>query len=58
MLFTLGKFKIFNMEEIKNLSKKLEDASEDEREKIWKIIIKKILFNKRSKELNKMLKKY
>ena len=46
------------MEEIKNLSKKLEDASEDEREKIWKIIIKKILFNKRSKELNKMLKKY
>jgi len=32
MLFTLGKFKIFDMEEIKNLYKKLEEVSEDERE--------------------------
>jgi len=48
------------MEEIKNLYKKLEDASKDEREKIWTIIIKKnkTLFDKRSKELNKILKKY
>ena len=48
------------MEEIKNLYKRLEDAYKDEREKIWKIIIKKnkALFNKRSKELNKILKKY
>jgi len=48
------------MEEIKNLYKKLEDASKDEREKIWKIIIKKneVLFNKRSLEINKILKKY
>jgi len=41
MLLTLRKFKIFNKEEIKNLYKKLEDVSETEREKIWKIIIKK-----------------
>ena len=48
------------MEEIKNLYKKLEDVSKDEREKIWTIIIKKnkTLFDKRSKELNKILKKY
>jgi hypothetical protein len=48
------------MEEIKNLYKKLEGASKDEREKIWKISIKKTkaLFHKRSKELNKILKKY
>ncbi len=48
------------MEEIKNLFKKIEEASKEEREKIWKIIIKKnkALFNKRSKELNKILKKY
>ena len=48
------------MEEIKNLYKKLEVTSKDEREKIWKIIIKKnkALFHKRSKELNKILKKY
>ena len=48
------------MEEIKNLYKKLEVTSKDEREKIWKTIIKKnkALFNKRNKELNKMLKKY
>jgi len=48
------------MEEIKNLYKKLEDASEEEREKIWKIIIKKnrALFNKRSKELSKILRNY
>ncbi|GAG98455.1 unnamed protein product, partial [marine sediment metagenome] len=33
---------------------------EEEREKIWKIIIKrnKDLFNKRNKELSKILKKY
>ena len=48
------------MEEIKNLYKKLEDATKDKREKIWKIIIKKnkALFSKRSKDLNKILKKY
>jgi len=48
------------MEEIKNLFKKIEEASKEEREKIWKIIIKKnkALFNNRSKELNKILKKY
>jgi len=51
---------MYEMEEIKNLYKKLEYASEAEREKIWKVIIKKnkALFNKRSKELNKILKEY
>jgi len=60
MLLSLGKFKMYEMEEIKNLYKKLEYASEAEREKIWKVIIKKnkALFNKRSKELNKILKEY
>ncbi|MHA2037774.1 MAG: hypothetical protein ACW98X_15165 [Promethearchaeota archaeon] len=48
------------MEEIKKLYQKLEHAPKEEREKIWKIIIKKnkVLFNKRSKELSKILKKY
>jgi len=37
----------------------LHTASNEEREKLWKIIIKKnrILFNKRKDELNKLLKK-
>ncbi len=47
------------LEEIKRLYKKLHTASNEEREKLWKIIIKKnrILFNKRKDELNKLLKK-
>jgi len=37
----------------------LHTAYNEEREKLWKIIIKKnrILFNKRKDELNKLLKK-
>lgn len=48
------------MEEIKQLYQRLNNASDEEREKIWKIIIKKneALFKKRSKELSKLLKKY
>jgi hypothetical protein len=60
MLLSLGKFKMYEMEEIKSLYKKLEYASEEEREKIWEVIIKKnkALFNKKSKQLNKILKEY
>jgi len=48
------------LEEIKKLYEKLNTASKEEREKLWKIIIEKnkILFNKRKDELNKILKKY
>jgi len=48
------------MEEIKQLYQRLNIASDEEREKIWKIIIKKneTLFKKRNKELSKLLKKY
>jgi hypothetical protein len=47
------------MEEIKQLYQRLNYASVEEREKIWKIIIEKnkALFNKRRKELSKILKK-
>lgn len=47
------------MEEIKKLYEKLYTASKEEREKIWKIIIKKnkLLLNKRRKELQNILKK-
>jgi hypothetical protein len=60
ILLTLLQFLILVMEEIKKLYQKLEHAPKEEREKIWKIIIKKnkVLFNKRSKELSKILKKY
>ncbi|MFX0033909.1 MAG: hypothetical protein ACFE9C_06505 [Candidatus Hodarchaeota archaeon] len=47
------------MEEIKRLYEKLHFASKEQRERLWKIIIEKnrILFNKRSEELDKILKK-
>ncbi|MHA1987429.1 MAG: hypothetical protein ACW98D_12390 [Promethearchaeota archaeon] len=50
---------MYEMEDIKNLYKKLEYSSEEEREKIWEKIIKrnKALFNQKSKELHKILKK-
>jgi len=47
------------LEEIKRLYEKLHTATEEEREKLWKIIIEKnrALFNKRREELNKFLRK-
>jgi hypothetical protein len=47
------------MEEVKQLYQRLNYASNEEREKIWKLIIKKnrTLFDKRREELNKILKK-
>ena len=49
---------ILFLEEIKRLYEKLHTASEEERQRLWKIIIEKnrILFNKRLEELNKVLK--
>jgi hypothetical protein len=46
------------LEEIKGLYDKLQNASEEEKENLWRIIIKKnqLLFNKRSDELNKLLR--
>ncbi len=47
------------MEEIKQLYQRLNYVSDEEREKIWKLIIEKnkTLFDKRREELNKLLKK-
>jgi hypothetical protein len=47
------------MEEIKKLYEKLHASSKEEREKIWKIIIKKnrLLFNERRKKLQNILEK-
>jgi hypothetical protein len=47
------------MEEIKQLYERLKYASEEEREKIWRLIIEKnrVLFDKRREELNKILNK-
>ncbi|MEE9376883.1 MAG: hypothetical protein V3V33_02480 [Candidatus Lokiarchaeia archaeon] len=48
---------IFFLEEIKRLYEKLHSASEEEREKLWKIIIEKnrILFDKKKEELRNAL---
>jgi len=48
------------MEELKQLYQKLNYASNEEREKLWKLIIEKnrALFDKNREELNKLLKKY
>ena len=47
------------MEEIKQLYQRLNYASDEERERIWKLIIKKnrTLFEKNREELNKIIKK-
>lgn len=47
------------MEEIKRLYQKLNYASEEEREKLWKTIIEKnhSLLNKQREELNKILRR-
>jgi len=47
------------VEEIKQLYQRLNYASDEEREKIWKFIIEKnrVLFDKNREELNKLLKK-
>jgi len=47
------------LEEIRKLYEKLCSASNEEREKLWKLIIEKnrALFNERREELNKFLKK-
>ena len=47
------------MEEIKLLYERLKYAPDNEREELWKIIIKKnrALFDKKREELNKFLKK-
>ena len=47
------------MEEIKDLYQKLKNASGDEREKLWKIIVEKnkALFKKRTKDISKILEK-
>ncbi|MFX1329429.1 MAG: hypothetical protein ACFE91_14970 [Promethearchaeota archaeon] len=47
------------MKEIKNLYEKLHIASNEEREKLWNIIIEKnrVLLNKKKEELKKALKK-
>ncbi len=47
------------MEEIKQLYQRLNYASDEEQEKIWKLIIKKnrTLFDKNKAELKKLIKK-
>jgi len=47
------------VEEINQLYQRLNYASDEEREKIWKFIIEKnrVLFDKNREELNKLLKK-
>jgi len=50
---------MIEMEEIKQLYERLKFASDNEREDLWKIIIKKnrALFDKKREELNEYLKK-